>query len=79
MAKKMVPKGKTAAAKPRRRGRVIQYFREVAAEMKKVTWPSKKELIAYTTAVLVLVAIFTVITFIFDSGMTWLFSIGARR
>lgn len=78
MAKKMVPKGKTMAtkpAKPRKKGRVIQYFREVVAETKKVTWPTRKELTAYTTAVLVLIAIFTVLVFIVDSGMGKVFQL----
>ena len=75
MAKKIDPKGKTAVAKPRKKGRVIQYIKEVVAETKKVTWPSRKELTAYTTAVLVLVVIMTVLVFIVDSGMGQLFQL----
>ena len=76
MAKKIVPKGKTAVAKPRKKGRVIQYFKEVVAETKKVTWPTRKELTAYTTAVLVLIAIFTVLVYIVDRGLVFLFKTG---
>mgnify|MGYP000675230348 CR=1 FL=1 len=79
MAKKIVPKGKAAAAKSKSRkkgkGGVIQYFKEVVAETKKVTWPSRKELTAYTTAVLVLAAIMTALVFIVDSGMGKLFQL----
>lgn len=75
MAKRIVPKGKTAVGRPRRKVRVIRYFREVVAETKKVTWPSRKELTAYTTAVLVLILIFSVLVFAVDSGMSWLFQL----
>lgn len=75
MAKKIVQKGKTAAGKPKKKGRVIQYFKEVVAETKKVTWPTRKELTAYTTAVLVLVVIMAVLVFIVDSGMGKLFQL----
>jgi len=75
MAKKIVPKGKAAVGKPRKKGRVIQYFKEVVAETKKVTWPNRKELTAYTTAVLVLVAIMTVLVFVVDYGLGKLFQL----
>jgi preprotein translocase subunit SecE len=75
MAKKIDPKGKKTANKPRKKGRVIQYFREVAAETKKVTWPSRKELAVNTTAVLVLVVIFTALVFLVDYIMGALFQL----
>ena len=37
------------------------YLREVWSELKKVTWPTRKELITYTIAVFVFVIIFTII------------------
>ena len=33
--------------------RVKKFFREVKAEMRKVSWPNKKELIAYTGVVFI--------------------------
>lgn len=33
--------------------RFTKYCKEVVAELKRVTWPSKKELVGYTIAVLV--------------------------
>ena len=38
--------------------RVSRYLREVRQELKKVTWPSKEELISSTVVVLVTVAFF---------------------
>lgn len=37
--------------------RIKKFFREVRAELRKVNWPSWKELISYTTVVLVTVLI----------------------
>ena len=50
--------------------RVGRYFREVISELKKVSWPSRKELTNYSVAVLVFVAIFCVITFAMDTGLS---------
>lgn len=54
----------------RRMGRIRQYFREVGAELKKATWPTKKELAKYTGVVLAFVAIFAVIVGLMDLGLT---------
>lgn len=54
----------------RRVGRIRQYFREVGAELKKTTWPTKKELAKYTGVVLAFVAIFAVIVGLMDLGLT---------
>jgi preprotein translocase subunit SecE len=37
--------------------RVIRYLREVVAELRKVIWPGRRELITYTTVVIVFVAV----------------------
>jgi preprotein translocase subunit SecE len=38
-------------------GRLINFVREVVAELQKVIWPTRKELLTYTTVVVVFVAI----------------------
>ena len=44
-------------------GRLIRFVREVVAELQKVIWPTRKELVTYTTVVVVFVtAIATVVT-----------------
>jgi len=50
--------------------RLWRFIREVYAELKKVVWPTKSTLINYTIAVLVFVAIFGVITFGMDTGLS---------
>lgn len=42
------------------------FFRDVVSELKKVSWPSRKEFISYSIAVLAFVAIFGLIIFVMD-------------
>jgi len=57
------PRG-TVSTKPV--GRVRTFFREVRVEMKKVTWPPRKELIKSTGVVIVAVVIAAVFIGVFD-------------
>lgn len=43
------------------------FFRDVVAELKKVSWASRKEFMSYTVAVVVFVAVFGAIIFVMDS------------
>ncbi|HHV72909.1 MAG TPA: preprotein translocase subunit SecE [Clostridia bacterium] len=45
---------------------LARYFREVKAEMKKVTWPSRKEIVSNTLIVIVAVIIASIIVGVFD-------------
>ncbi len=45
------------------------YFRGVRAELKKVSWPSRKELINYTIVVLVICTIISLAVWLIDSGL----------
>jgi preprotein translocase subunit SecE len=49
-----------------------RFVREVALELKKVAWPTRRELFAYTVVVLVAVVVLTSLVF----GMDLLFSKG---
>lgn len=51
-----------------------QFFKGVWNEMKKITWPNRKDLFRTTFAVIVFIAIFTVIVGLMDYGMGTLFS-----
>lgn len=51
-------------------GKIARFFREVVSELKKVSWPSRKELTSYTIAVVIFVLIFGVITFLMDTGLS---------
>lgn len=62
--------------KEKKKGRFVQYIREVTSEVKKLSWPTKKELASYTLAVLAFILLMAVIIyacdFVFGQGMTLL-------
>ena len=57
-----------ASAQKRKRGSIKEYFKGVKLEMKKVVWPTKKELGSYTVVVLVACAVFAVAFWAIDTG-----------
>lgn len=48
-------------------GRIAKFFRDTVSEMKKVVWPSKKQIINNTIVVLVVVAVAAVVLFGLDT------------
>jgi preprotein translocase subunit SecE len=49
--------------------RIVRFIREVVAELQKVNWPSRNELITYTSVVVV----FVVIMMLIVAGLDWVF------
>jgi preprotein translocase subunit SecE len=47
-----------------------QFIKEVALELKKVNWPTRQEMIAYTVVVLVAVVFLTSLVFAMDLGFS---------
>jgi preprotein translocase subunit SecE len=68
--------GSGAAAK-RDRTSVALFIRQVAAELRKVIWPTRNELMTYTAAALVFIVFMSVIVLTLDYGFTklmfWVF------
>ncbi|RIV38725.1 preprotein translocase subunit SecE [Micromonospora radicis] len=58
-------------------GRIARFIREVVAELRKVIWPTRKELLTYTGVVIafvtVMLAIVAVLDFAFAKGVLWVF------
>ncbi|WP_326551313.1 preprotein translocase subunit SecE [Micromonospora sp. NBC_01813] len=58
-------------------GRIIRFVREVVAELRKVIWPTRKELLTYTAVVVVFIAVMLTIVagldFAFAKGVLWVF------
>jgi preprotein translocase subunit SecE len=56
--------------KSTRRGgnRIGGFFREVVSELRKVIWPTRKELLTYTSVVIVFVTVMTTIVALLDFG-----------
>ena len=73
---KSAAKTAKAAAKVKKpRKSIIRYFREVISEVKKVSWPSLKELTNNTIVVVVLILIFAAAIGIVDFGLGKLFTL----
>jgi preprotein translocase subunit SecE len=47
-----------------------RFLREVRAELKKVSWPDKKELSAYTGVVFISVLVVALVIWLIDMGLT---------
>ena len=47
--------------------KVVRYLMDVKAELKKITWPSKNDIVKSTGAVLLCLVLFSVILAIYDS------------
>jgi preprotein translocase subunit SecE len=61
---------KSANANPGFFERIVRFIREVVAELQKVNWPSRNELITYTSVVLV----FVVVMMLIVAGLDWVFA-----
>ncbi|RBM06988.1 preprotein translocase subunit SecE [Streptomyces sp. PT12] len=57
-------------AKRGRFGRLALFYRQVIAELRKVVWPSRRQLSTYTTAVIVFVVVVILILTVLDWGMS---------
>ncbi|MGQ4596877.1 preprotein translocase subunit SecE [Nocardia sp. R6R-6] len=57
--------------------RLIKFLREVIAELRKVIWPNRKQMVTYTSVVLVfvifMVAFISGLDLAFIKGVSWLF------
>ncbi|WP_067495830.1 preprotein translocase subunit SecE [Actinoplanes sp. TFC3] len=60
--------GKTGKKAGRRGGRIGGFFREVVSELRKVIWPTRKELLTYTGVVIGFVTVMTAIVAVLDYG-----------
>lgn len=54
---------------------VVRYFREAREELRKVTWPQRREVILYSS----LVVIVSVVTAAYFGLIDWLFTIGLEE
>ena len=54
--------------KPGRGARIALFWRQVVAELRKVVWPTRKELLTYTWVVIVFVTVLAIIVALLDLG-----------
>jgi preprotein translocase subunit SecE len=57
-------------ARPNAFARFALFLRQVIAELKKVVWPTREQLITYTTVVVVFVTVLALIVATMDFGFT---------
>lgn len=65
---KETKKRNLAAQQPKKKTSVKDYFKGIRIEMKKVVWPTKKELGSYTAVVVLTCAFFALAFWAIDSG-----------
>jgi preprotein translocase subunit SecE len=57
--------------------RIVLFYKQVVAELRKVIWPTRRELLTYTSVVLVfvvfMVAIVSLFDFVFSQGVLAVF------
>lgn len=71
--KQLAEQKKIAKLKNRKKRRSpARFFKDIFAELKKVTWPTRKDLISATLAVIAFIVIMGVITGLFDEGLSFL-------
>ncbi len=66
---------KKAAKEKKKQGRrgIIRWFKDIISELKKVTWPSRKDLFNYTLAVIAVIAVAAILVGAIDFGLGRLF------
>ncbi len=52
-----------------KKGKARNYFKGVKAEMRKVIWPTKKELVNYTGVVVLISGIVSLVVWLLDFGI----------
>lgn len=57
-----------AATNAKKRTSIKEYFKGVKTEVKKVIWPTKKEMVSFTSVVILTCFAFAVIFWAFDSA-----------
>jgi preprotein translocase subunit SecE len=55
----------------RKRTSPLLFYRQVVAELRKVIWPTRHELVTYTTVSLIFVIIVVAIVFGLDQAFSW--------
>ncbi len=68
----------TVPSKPTLWNKLAKFIREVRSEMRKVSWPNRKELITYTIVVVVTVIIVALFTSVVDVIITAILNLLAR-
>ena len=73
-----VPRPSAGSSPPRKQVSVLRFLREVRGELRRVSWPSRSDVVSYTIVVLIAVVALTAMVFaldqLFSAGALWLFA-----
>lgn len=61
--------------KVEKKSKLATYLKGVRTEMKKVTWPTKKELFNYTVTVLAFSIMFSILVYLLDLGIGYCYNL----
>ena len=75
MAQDAVVAGGASAKKMNIFQRIVQFFREVIAELRKVVTPTRKELVKFTSVVLGFVVVMIVLILGLDTAFSWVINV----
>ena len=74
------PGARAGERRPGRLRRIVLFYKQVVAELRKVIWPTRRELLTYTSVVLVfvlfMVAVVSAYDFLFSQGVLKVFGGG---
>ena len=66
-------------ANRKKRKSPVRFFKDIVSELKKVTWPTAKDLIKYAGAVIAFILVMAVITGLMDFGLSSLFNLVLQK
>jgi preprotein translocase subunit SecE len=67
------------AANKKKRKSPARFFKDVYSELKKVTWPTFKDLVKYTGAVIAFILVIALLVYVMDLGFQGLFNLVLKQ
>ncbi len=67
-----IPETKGKKEKKKRKFRIAKWFREMKSELKKVVWPTPKQIVNHTIIVLVIIVISSIVIWGVDQAGTYI-------
>ena len=68
-------RGAATAPRPATQGNAQEFVRGVVTEMRRVTWPTREEVISATVMTVALVVTIGLFTYLVDQAFGWIFSL----
>ena len=69
---------KNKPVKKKKTNRITRFFKETSGELRKVSWPTRKEAISLTKVVIVVMVVMALLLFFLDMGFMKVFELVYR-